>query len=358
MSLSPPASLVQYVTEHRCVLFVGAGLSAWAGLPRWTGFLEGLIDDVKRNFDGGSTGELEELVKMGRYLEVAEYCKEKLGKARFDEYVGKVLQPSKPEIPRPHRLIVDLPFRAIVTTNYDKLLENAYYSEKRISPKVATHTDLEVLATILFDSAFFILKAHGDIARPDTMILSAREYREAIHSNPAFNAVFTALLMSNAVLFLGYSLSDPDLNLMLDGQLSLFKDKVPPRFALMENVGEIERLLFRRTAGIDVQMFPKGQYEEVVAYLQTLRDLVSPTSSGALASGADQVFEPPEIGAISPEPERVPAHSAPLGAVSGVATGDDSVETRPVEAGGIEVRMGWAPASSGGAPHRRRYSSL
>ena len=35
MLMQPPASLIQYLTEGRCVLFVGAGLSAAAGLPGW-----------------------------------------------------------------------------------------------------------------------------------------------------------------------------------------------------------------------------------------------------------------------------------------------------------------------------------
>src|SRR5437667_6910893 len=33
MSPKPPASLIRYLREGRCVLFCGSGLSAWGGLP-------------------------------------------------------------------------------------------------------------------------------------------------------------------------------------------------------------------------------------------------------------------------------------------------------------------------------------
>ena len=74
--------------------------------------------------------------------------------------------------------------------------------------------------------------------------------------------MFSVLLMTNAVLFLGYSLGDPDLNLLLDSQLSAFSYRVPPRtWPLMMDVGEVQRTVMKQSAGIDVQSFPKGEYD-------------------------------------------------------------------------------------------------
>ena len=160
--------------------------------------------------------------------------------------------------------------------------------------KAPTHVDKDVLGTLLFDRAFFILKAHGDINRPATVVLTARDYREIIHQNPAFNAMFSALLMTNAVLFLGYSLGDPDLNLLLDSQLSAFSEQVPPRYALMMDVGDVQRTVMKRSAGIDVQSFPKGEYDSVPKYLAALVEAVrkrkapdQPASRGGIPSRSD-----------------------------------------------------------------------
>ena len=268
MLIQPPASLVQYLTEGRCVLFVGAGLSASAGLPGWGDLLKGMLEVIRGDDSTRSDlDELQRLFDLGRFLQVADYCKDRLGKTRYQEYLAERLQPTSTETPEAHQHISRLPFRAIVTTNYDSLLEDSYFFETRRRPKAPTHVDKDVLGTLLFDRAFFILKAHGDINRPATVVLTARDYREIIHQNPAFNAMFSALLMTNAVLFLGYSLGDPDLNLLLDSQLSAFSDRVPPRYALMMDVGEVQRTVMKQSAGIDVQSFPKGEYDSVPKYL-------------------------------------------------------------------------------------------
>ncbi len=295
MLIQPPASLVQYLTEGRCVLFVGAGLSASAGLPGWGDLLKGMLEVIRGDDPTRSDlDELQRLFDLGRFLQVADYCKDRLGKTRYQEYLAERLQPTSTETPEAHQHISRLPFRAIVTTNYDSLLEDSYFFETRRRPKAPTHVDKDVLGTLLFDRAFFILKAHGDINRPATVVLTARDYREIIHQNPAFNAMFSALLMTNAVLFLGYSLGDPDLNLLLDSQLSAFSDRVPPRYALMMDVGEVQRTVMKQSAGIDVQSFPKGEYDSVPKYLAALVEAVrkrkapdQPASRGGIPTKTD-----------------------------------------------------------------------
>jgi hypothetical protein len=158
----------------------------------------------------------------------------------------------------------------VVTTNYDKLLERAYGSV----PRAPTHRDLEALGPLLFDGSFFILKAHGDIDRPDSLILTERDYREIIHANPAFNEIFSALLLTKAVLFIGYSLSDPDFRLLMDRQLATFKGYIPDRYALMSGTGRVERDVLWRTAGIRVLSYPEGEHGEVLAFLKCLQEEV------------------------------------------------------------------------------------
>ena len=47
MAITPSASLVRYIADGRCVLFVGAGLSAGAGLPGWQRLLELMVQEVR-----------------------------------------------------------------------------------------------------------------------------------------------------------------------------------------------------------------------------------------------------------------------------------------------------------------------
>jgi CHAT domain-containing protein len=278
MAPKPPPSLVRHLREGRCVLFVGSGLSVGGGLPTWRGLLQHILDELRAEEpDRPDLGELSELLAAAKYLEVADYCKEWLGPKRYADILTEQLRGAEGDIPEPHQIIVNLPFAAVVTTNYDKLLEHAYARLADRLPKTPTHLDLDALGPLLFDGSFFILKAHGDIDRPESMVLTTRDYQEIIHSNPAFNEIFSALLLTNAILFVGYSLSDPDFRLLLDRQLTIFKGYVPERYALMSGVNRVERDVLWRAARIRVLPYPKDAHHEVLAFLRNLQhDLERP----------------------------------------------------------------------------------
>lgn len=279
MALKVPASLVRHLNEKRCVIFVGAGLSAQAKLPSWGQLLSNLVKEVGADEpDEESTTELKKLLEAGRYLDVADECKERLGSG-YAEFLSKSLQVGSGPVPEAHRLVMQLPFAAWITTNYDKLLEQAYFQVRGSVPKTLTHLDADTFGTLLFDGAPFILKAHGDIDKPDSLIFTTRDYREIIHSNPAFQAVFSAILLTRAVLFVGYSLNDPDFRLLLDRQLTMFKKFVPERYAIMAGVGEVEREVLRRTAQIKVIPYPAGQHEQLVEFLRLLQAQVAAAST-------------------------------------------------------------------------------
>ena len=71
----------------KCVLFVGAGLSAAGvrssgkGLPTWDSLMQHMIEDLRdsENCDAATLSTLEEALKEGRHLEVALAFPKKLG---------------------------------------------------------------------------------------------------------------------------------------------------------------------------------------------------------------------------------------------------------------------------------------
>jgi hypothetical protein len=268
MSPKPPAALVRYIRESRCVLFVGSGLSSWAGLPTWHDLLTRMLDQVgDEDAENRELSEVRQLLNSAKLLDVADFCLDALGHHRFYSSLRENLRGSEGAIPEPHRILVRLPFAGIVTTNYDKLLERSFAHS---SPKTPTHADIAALGPLLFDGAFFILKAHGDIDRPDTIVLTASDYQRLIHRNAAFQDIFSAILLTKAILFIGYSLNDPDFRLLLDRHLTVFDRHVPDRYALMAGVGKIERELLWRTAGIRVIPYDKGEHRHVVDFLNSL----------------------------------------------------------------------------------------
>jgi hypothetical protein len=194
-----------------------------------------------------------------------------------------------------HRLAVRLPFAAWITTNYDKLLERAYAEERGGLPKTLTNLDTAALGQLLFDSAPFVLKAHGDLDRPESLVFTSRDYRDHIHANTAFSTAFSAVLLTHSLLFVGYSLSDPDFSLLLDRQLLTFQGFVPERYALMSGIGKVEEDYLWRVCRIRVIPYPEGRHESVPHFFQQLADrlaLETRTAAAARVVAGSKLLSP------------------------------------------------------------------
>jgi len=273
------AALANYVREGKCVLFVGAGLSRAAGLPDWATLMQTVVGETTMAVPG-ARDELQTLLARGKYIELADQCRELLGPGYFHTLLRKILG-TKARRTALHRAIVETPYASIVTTNFDTLLEDAYarYSGRGL-PRTPTGTELANQGTLLLDGAFFILKAHGTLQRDDSLVFTADDYRRITYDNPAFQSFLSALLLSHAVLFVGYSLNDPNFRLLLDSQLTTFDGEVPSRYAVMPGVGPVESDLMWRTARIRVLSYPAGQHEYVGRVLRTLAARASVDAMG------------------------------------------------------------------------------
>lgn len=355
-------ALAQYVRAGRCALFVGAGLSAGAGLPTWDALMAKLVQRITRwaisegtvpdeisivdddntairqkevvamrqqlgevrfqqliaairrqtkvtrlpeilalaleiaGRDATERAELDRLLKQKRYPELAEYCRERLGASTFDKQVRRALVPKRGLLPA-HKHIVRTPFSCVVTTNFDTLLEQAYTEHGDAgTPRAPTGAELTQFGTLLLDGSFFVLKAHGDALRPETMVFSANDYRRMIHATPAFQAVFSSILMTNALLFVGYSLSDTNFRLLLDQQFTVFNGQVPPRYALLSGVGDAEADILWDTARLQVLSYPAGKHEHLEHFLKALADIttLTPAKPKKPAARRRQKKAPPE----------------------------------------------------------------
>ena len=56
----------------------------------------------------------------------------------------------------------------------------------------------------------WLLKIHGDAEDPTTIVLTEDDYEQLENDHRALVAVIESLLMTSHLLFVGYSLKDPD----------------------------------------------------------------------------------------------------------------------------------------------------
>ncbi|MGK4059065.1 SIR2 family protein [Loigolactobacillus coryniformis] len=95
----------------------------------------------------------------------------------------------------------------IITTNYDNLLENIFNFQ--------TYTSQEEL---LFHSRYElaeIYKIHGSISNPETILINSNDYKEIENKHKYISAKLLTIFVEHPVFFLGYSIGDQDIRLIL-----------------------------------------------------------------------------------------------------------------------------------------------
>ena len=117
--------------------------------------------------------------------------------------------------------LAELPFPLVITTNYDRLLENALGKAGKL-PRVAGYTPRLEATTDHRNPAAnspIVFKIHGDIAHPATIVITDEDYIQFVLRmsrgtiRPGF-AVAEVLFNGVDALFVGYSLLDYNLRLL------------------------------------------------------------------------------------------------------------------------------------------------
>ena len=172
--------------------------------------------------------------------------------------------------------MVGVNWRAIVTTNYDRLIERAF------AKKFGDDDDIPVL---LYDNAAriasnyrrnkqFILKAHGDAReRPEKVILTEKDYRRTIHCEIGYQSILQSLFTTTSFLFLGCSLADPDLRLLLSFLHSAFHGDTPTSYALIpsnERLSVEDRRFYHDFSIHIVPIDPSNRENEILSFIEDL----------------------------------------------------------------------------------------
>lgn len=158
-----PNALVEQIETGRCVLWCGAGLSVSFGLPTRKLLILRMVQACADN--GLSKIELEELNKLqdsGYLDDVADFCRSSLGEWEYRELLRRVFEPDNVSSAL-HQKLLKIPFSAILTTNYDKLIEHTIANHDLKIPPVFTNHDASTLWQRLARNEFFILTHLCDI---------------------------------------------------------------------------------------------------------------------------------------------------------------------------------------------------
>jgi hypothetical protein len=199
----------ELLNAHRTgklMLFVGAGVSANLGLPNWSALIEHIADEL------GYDPKIFET--YGTPLALAEFYKKKRGglgplRSWMDrEWHKSTTDISKSDI---HRLITQGNFFRLYTTNYDRWLEYAHDKFGVKYDKIASVADLVSVR----DGHRQIIKFHGDFDSDESIVLDETSYFQRLDFETPLDIKLRNDLLGSSVLFIGYSLNDINIRLLL-----------------------------------------------------------------------------------------------------------------------------------------------
>jgi hypothetical protein len=199
--------LARAIHRGNAILFVGAGVSMSVGLPSWQALVQHMSQEL---------GLPEEIIARGEvsYQTLAEFYRLQAGSiGPLRSWMDRHWHVSREMVENSqlHRLIVELNFPIIYTTNYDRNLEIAFDLHKCSYNRIANARDIAAAR----GSATQIVKFHGDFEDDASLVLAETDYFNRLSFDSPLDVKFKADALGSTILFVGYSMSDVNIRLLL-----------------------------------------------------------------------------------------------------------------------------------------------
>lgn len=226
----PPEEITQAGLNGDLVLFVGAGASILLGLPSWEDLASDALAELrKKGFLNYSEVEQLNTLDAKKQLSIA-YLKAEDNGYKLD--LSKYLK-CKGEGDNIYKAINDIGCPC-VTTNYDELIAPRFLENPDGSTTpmpVVRISERDKFYAKLLNEPGTVVHLHGAISKPETMIVTTKEYLEHYdHEN--VQEFLNELFEKKTVLFLGYGLGEAEIleHILRRGSVKTTQDR--RRFAL------------------------------------------------------------------------------------------------------------------------------
>lgn len=220
--------LVDDLARRKVVLFVGAGASMWAkprgggSFKTWPQFLHHASNNIA---DQKTKKLINGRIKKGDYLIASELLKAELGE-QWARILSTEFQQAA-DISRLHRALLSLQQRIIVTTNFDKLIENAWVDAALGRyPTVVSKMD-EKAFRLFRDDEPYLIKLHGSIDEPESIVFDKTSYQRTAFANNFYRDLIGTLLLTHTFIFIGFSMDDPAISLVVESHAYRFSHTRP-----------------------------------------------------------------------------------------------------------------------------------
>lgn len=252
--------------SNNMIVFVGAGVSATLRLPTWGQ----LIDEMAKMLG------YDPLVfkSLGDYLSLAEYLfldKKNLTVLQTwikknwtiaDEIIGES------EI---YNAIASMNCKLIYTTNYDHTLETAFKIKGKKVRSIVRVSDLVDVS----DVETLVIKFHGDMDDTESIVLAESSYFERMDFESPLDIKLRSDMLGKSILFIGYSLSDINIRILLYKLDQLWKKsnvsaERPKSYIFLAKPDPIQEKIFNKRGIIPIVGNSLNESENLKEFLQKI----------------------------------------------------------------------------------------
>lgn len=273
-------SFIEELAARRCIVFMGAGASAGCKSPDGTRrpptwdqllrlFLATLPQSPDKEFAEGKINEKQ-------YLEAAEIICAKISSPDFAAILRSEFVSPKYQASELHKAILTIDPKIVITTNYDDIYEKyCATGDASAGYNVCRHYETHLIND-LRSPVRSIIKAHGCVSDPSKVVLTKHQYFKARQDAPNFFRILDALFITHTLFFVGYSLSDPDIQLLLENT-NITAPSAHPHYAIIKKGSMHDALKLAATKAYNLRFVEyEGEgHDELIAGLSDLASLVA-----------------------------------------------------------------------------------
>lgn len=193
----------QYMNINRVTAFVGAGFSLNAVIPgnatmkTWSQLRDVFLDKLYGDNDD-KREDNSDVVRLASMVD-AQYGHNELDCILEAALPDNLIRPG-----RLHEMMVKLPWKDILTTNYDTLLERA------AQQTASSYTLVTNKETLLYKTSPRIIKLHGSFPNIHPYIMTQEDYRRYPADHPDMVNTARQCFLESLVCLIGFSGEDPN----------------------------------------------------------------------------------------------------------------------------------------------------
>lgn len=270
--------LLELILNNKVIPFIGAGMSADI-YGTWKSIIIALANDTHEE---GIKKHIQNLIQNHKYEDAIDFLYQYYNEGDFYSEIQKIFNPrliTKTKLERSKVKYLPLIFEntPVITTNYDKVLEEVFKLYDSKFEEIETslvHKGKQsyILSNAITNFNHSLIKIHGDCKDINSIVFGKNSYEKTYTSD--FKNALSRILNRYNLLFIGSSFEKDRWIEVLDETIKERNDSQNMHYAILplpsnqSEAKELRKEMSKRK--INVIWYPEGDFKSVTALLQAI----------------------------------------------------------------------------------------